>query len=676
MPAPRENPLRFIPRSVADTVDGDNSTPGAMLSLTNLIFDPSTPGVLQCRPANLELTTFNTGFTTPGIVSAAFQLNGIIYGMIASGSPAGKDRPFAYDIATSTFEAITGVSSANCPTTPASTGAWTPPTMDALGSKIIVTHPGFNFSGGYAFGYFDISGFSVSITGDVVSGSPTVHGSYSIAGIGPGYTITGTGIPAATTILNMVNVNFSILGDTHSNTTVDNILNTGKLYVGQQIAGLGIPAATTIASITSSTAITISNAATATASQVTLSISGQEITMSANATGSHDAESIAIAGGTLTSPLWAAGNTTGSTQLVGIPQAVLQFGNRAYFAQSNNLVFTDTLSLNISNANGVQVLTVGDTTLITALAGLPEYTSSTGVLQALVPFKEYSIWQVTGDISLSTLALNNLSKSVGTAAGRSVASTPNGITFMASDGIRNVNLVGEVSEINADLALPFIYAEVPSRVAACFNADIYRICSQNTNVLNAPYQDYHYNFKYNAFTGPHSFRYDLAVPYSNDMIIFNNALPATMWQAFSVQGHNAQGNTFIENGAQLTWAYETCPMTDIGNMYANAAVRSTIEMALPATGDIYQLQALDENNGVQGLATLQAPLSQAVWDAFDWGDGTLWGAEQFGLEPLSIPWTQPIIFNKLVFQMSGNSALGLKLGALYTGYEKLGYLRQ
>lgn len=676
MSAPRESALRQIPRGVTDSLDGDNSPQGSMTSLSNLIFEPSTPGVFACRPANTKISTF-TGFTSPGIVSVAFSLNGIIYGMIASGAPSGKDRPFAYNVSTSAFETITGVTSANCPTTPASAGDWTPPTMDSVGSRIIVTHPGFNFSGGYAFGYFDLSGFSANIVGDTVSGSPIIHGGYSISGIGPGYTITGTGISANTTILNVNNVNFSIVGDTHSNTTIDNIVGgTSALYVGQTIAGLGIATGAVISSITSGSAIAISIAATATASGITLSIGGQEITMSANATGTNNAEMIAIAGGTATSPLWAAGNTTGVTQLAGIPEAVRQFNNRAYFGQGNNLVFTDTLSLNISNASGVQVLTIGDTSVITALMGLPEYTSSSGVLQALIVFKAFSIWQITGDIATSDLALNNLIGTVGTSAPRSVCITPEGINFMAVDGIRNVTLVGEVSEINADLAIPFIYAEHPSRVSACFNSDMYRICTQNSNVLNAPYQEYHFNYKYDAWTGPHTFRHDMAVAFSNDFIEFNNALPATMWKAYAVQNHLSEGATFIENGAQLGWIYQTVPMTSLGNLYTNAAIRSTLDLALPSTGDTYLFQGIDTNGGVVAQASIITPLNEAIWDAFDWGDGTLWGAAQFGLEPITIPWTQPLIFNKLVFQGSGNSSLGLKMGALFTGYEPLGYMKQ
>ena len=59
-------------------------------------------------------------------------------------------------------------------------------------------------------------------------------------------------------------------GDTHTNTTIDNISSTSGLLVGQIITGTGIQANTRIASIDSGTAITTSIATTATNSGVTI----------------------------------------------------------------------------------------------------------------------------------------------------------------------------------------------------------------------------------------------------------------------------------------------------------------------------------------------------------------------------------------------------------------------
>lgn len=65
---------------------------------------------------------------------------------------------------------------------------------------------------------------------------------------------------------------FTITGDTHSNTTIDNIADTSALIEGMSISGTDIPGNTTIVSIASSTSIIISNAATASTPGETLTI--------------------------------------------------------------------------------------------------------------------------------------------------------------------------------------------------------------------------------------------------------------------------------------------------------------------------------------------------------------------------------------------------------------------
>lgn len=127
-----------------------------MSILQNLIPDPSTTKIWECRPAAIKLTSF-AGFTTPGFVSVMKVVGNVIYGMLSTGRNAGNDEPFAYNILLNTFTTISGVTAANTPTSPATSGAWTPPTMDLIGTKLIVTHPGFTGAGGVFFGVLDIS---------------------------------------------------------------------------------------------------------------------------------------------------------------------------------------------------------------------------------------------------------------------------------------------------------------------------------------------------------------------------------------------------------------------------------------------------------------------------------------------------------------------------------------
>src|SRR6185437_12090332 len=172
MPA-RGIPLTHRARGLSDAKDGSNAFPGAMLSLANLVPDPTTPGFFAPRPAAVALTSFG-GFTSPAQVNALMVVGALAYGMIAetTGAFTGKDVPFAYNILTNAFETI-GIprGAAALPATPATTGDWTPPSMAVVGSRIIVTHPGFP-GGATKFGWLDISGFSdATHTGTVANGS-------------------------------------------------------------------------------------------------------------------------------------------------------------------------------------------------------------------------------------------------------------------------------------------------------------------------------------------------------------------------------------------------------------------------------------------------------------------------------------------------------------------------
>ena len=114
-------------------------------------------------------------------------------------------------------------------------------------------------------------------------------------------------------------------------------------------------------------------------------------------------------------------------------------------------------------------------------------------------------------------------------------------------------------------------------------------------------------------------------------------------------------------------------MDDLGNIYANVCTRSTIEIATPAEGQIYNFTAQNESGTVLATATLTEPASEAIWGGFNWG-AAKWGASQTGLQPITIPWNQAVVMNRLSVNAIGPCALGFKIGTLHLGYEQLNYL--
>lgn len=154
-------PTPFIGIGTTDSVDGtltqggEGSVFGNLQAAINLIPDPSTRALWMCRPAAVQAAGF-TGFSSPGVVTVQTQIGRYLYGMIPSALNAGKDQPFCYDVIADAMVTVTGITGANTPTSPASTGAWSPPNMELVGVNLVVQHAGFDGVTNF-FGWFDIS---------------------------------------------------------------------------------------------------------------------------------------------------------------------------------------------------------------------------------------------------------------------------------------------------------------------------------------------------------------------------------------------------------------------------------------------------------------------------------------------------------------------------------------
>jgi hypothetical protein len=147
---------RYQAMSCTDSLDIGETGEGGMIALQNLVTDPSTKNIWQCRPASTLLTNF-AGFTTPGFISGMIVVGHYVVGMIATGRTAGMDEPFVYDLVANAFVTITGVTAANVPTSPPSSGPWTPPILALVSAKVLIAHPGYSGTGTNYFGVVDMT---------------------------------------------------------------------------------------------------------------------------------------------------------------------------------------------------------------------------------------------------------------------------------------------------------------------------------------------------------------------------------------------------------------------------------------------------------------------------------------------------------------------------------------
>lgn len=689
-------PLTIRPKGLSDAIDGSNAFAGAMQQLANLVPSASTAQVFVPRSASVELTDFS-GFSTPAGITALLVIGTRAYGMISSAAYAGRDQPFCYDIETDSFVTISGQSSAKLPTTQATTGDWQPPHMEMIANRIIVTHPGFSGGSGPFFGWIDLTGFSLStLKGNTTIGSPVIRSINGdgtstpiLDGVQPGQVISMTGFAAGTTVVSVTDgtADIATTGDTHSNTTIDNVPASAVTAseVGMYISGAGIPAGAYITAKPTGTSWTISTATTATASGIAITvIGGGTITVSNNASAANNLQAITITGGTFAAPVWGAGNTNVNA-LTEVPKWVSQFNGRAWYAVGNGVTFSDPLlPLNVNAAS--QVLTLGDDTDVTCSAGLPLNNISVGgIIQSLIAFKGDAImYQITGDAATNNLAVNALNVSVGTEAPNTVCSTPLGLAFVAPDGLRIIDFSARVSDPlganGAGVSVPFINALTPSRMCAAFNQNVLRISCQNGQAPSQPVQEFwlHLNEALRIWSGPHTFPAQVIQPYQapagasggHGFIAAGYGIDAKLWGS----GVNpVSSDIYIENGVQLSGTYETTLAPDTDLMSENRMGQSAIAMALPG-GQSVSISCVNEIGTVLNQVTIAAVgAAPSTWGSFVWGAAP-WGQATGYFRQYDIPWTGPIVFKQMSIRVVVQSQAGFAVGNLYLKYQPLGYL--
>jgi hypothetical protein len=553
-------PLVWSPQGASDTLDSSTSFSGAMQALTNLIPDPTTRNLWQCRPASILLTDLAAhGFAGASFISCMLNVGTRIYGMVSTTRNAGRDEPFCYDVPTNTFISIAGVTAANSPISPNTFGAWNPPQMVLVGSNIIVAHPGFSGAANAFFG-------------------------------------------------------------------VINILNSFALT-------------------------------------------------------------------------WTATNTA-PTALVFPPQWVSNFNGRCWFLvnppNSQPAAYFSDVLLPTQITNASQILTFDDNTPLTCSAGLALNNQLGGIIQALIVFKGVdNLYQITGDFAFGTLSKNSMNVATGTFAPNSIVSSEKGLMFMAPDGVRTIDFNGNVSDpIGKDgdgITVPFFFALVPSRACAAFNGGVYRVQVQNGSLIpvgsgfstgfssgfGAPtfsnQQEWWYDTVRGCWSGPHTTGLSLTIPYQNTFFATLQNGGAKIFRSDQVQSNTS---TFVENGAQLVYSYQTAMLPDTDQMSEVAIIQTTLHMALVA-GQSVSCMALNQDSALLDQVTISSSGTATLWNFFNWNsavwNGTLNGNALF---PRRLDWNAPLVFRRMRLSASGMSAAGLKIGRLHMRYQVLNYLQQ
>jgi hypothetical protein len=366
---------------------------------------------------------------------------------------------------------------------------------------------------------------------------------------------------------------------------------------------------------------------------------------------------------------YTAQNTTTNT-LISPPVWITQFNSRAYFfcnpGGTNNpaLYCSDNFAAGgpLSRGSAVEgvILTFGDNVNLIGGGVLSLTNISTGgVTQALFVFKQAgggstNMFQVTGDVGTTNLTVQAMNTSVSTAAPNTIVSTPQGLFFIALDGMRYIDTSGNVQPpVGYDgqgIAIPFVYSQTPSRMAAACNANTIRISTQNS--LTNTQQDWCYDLVRSAWHGPHTFPIGLISSWGNTFIV--TPTPASgqvgIYESDLVPT-SVDVYTELSSPITATWLTGAFPdrkgvlelSSTYGSLYQGGQATLTVS-ALDVTGAV-----------INGNAVTVTPTSTAK------------------LSAVTIPWVAPLIFDRMQMQVTATAAANLRIADLLIEYEEESY---
>lgn len=385
----------------------------------------------------------------------------------------------------------------------------------------------------------------------------------------------------------------------------------------------------------------------------------------------------------LAAPVWSATNLT-TRPLPGVPTSVANFNNRAYYSYNNMAYYSDVLSPLVAT-NAGQSLTFGDNTPITVLSGLPIQTSSGGIVSGLVAFKPASIWQVTGDAAVAaSVSVSYITLTTGTIAPRSVVPTSFGLAFVSIAGPYFLSGLGTVYPINnelstntaSDVQIPFQNCTSPTRMAAGFQGNVYRVSvpttSPNGNVVN----DYWFDLHRLRWNGPHTFSYDCVSMVSGAasgtyFLLSSAANPGALYQSLS-QPQPGITPVYNDLGVALPITMQSSSFPKTGKMTMKQIIECTMELSAVGAANTYNVTALNPRGNTVGSAALTTANIGNTWGSNIWGSN-LWTPAVSVPYVYLIPWSGPVVFEKLIINIQTTAINALSIGTIYARYQDCGY---
>jgi hypothetical protein len=277
--------------------------------------------------------------------------------------------------------------------------------------------------------------------------------------------------------------------------------------------------------------------------------------------------------------------------------------------------------------------------------------------------------------------LNYLSLNVGSASARSIVPSPLGTFFSGPDSAYLVTPFGGVtpvsfnegSNVTPDLRQPFGNVLTPSRVAASFSGNIYRICLPTVVDGVSGTYDYWFDVRKKRWNGPHTFIYDCASSDGEGFFLSGIGSGAKLFNSDTTSDSTS---TFLDNGAQYFIDMLSSDFPKKDEMAMKQIVESTIELSSTGSAVTYSLLAYDDKNNILDTTGVTTYAQGSIWGANLWGDGSKWTATLNRVITYQVYWNKPLVLNKMAIELTTTASSAIAIGTFYVRYQKTGYLLQ
>src|SRR5262249_11944748 len=133
------------------------------------------------------------------------------------------------------------------------------------------------------------------------------------------------------------------------------------------------------------------------------------------------------------------------------------------------------------------------------------------------------------------------------------------------------------------------------------------------------------------------------------------------------------GATYVENGIQMTYLWQTSLLPDNRSAAMNQMSRATLGISLPANQPA-TVAAFDDQGNTLDAVIIDASADATLWDQAVW-DVSIWDGSGTVYRQRSLNWNFPWIYKQAVFAVTGNCGYPLRIGDFYMINRVLGYDR-